>query len=109
MLWASQHLRNMAGGGWWVRRWDRSAAMEAELLHNLPVSAFRPGFCDHDLHVLNWQARRYGERCSARISILYDAQVERIARLFALVPEARRCELLWAGPVRPSGGDAKLG
>jgi len=98
LWWTLPHLRDVAGWRRWLRLRDRSLHYETELIHNLPVSMFEPEFTDHDIWFLNWQAKAYYERCSAEKSALYPQQVERIARLFALVPDHLRSRLDWPGP-----------
>ncbi|RBP47543.1 hypothetical protein DES53_101340 [Roseimicrobium gellanilyticum] len=92
------HLRNVASLGWWRRMRDRSAYYEAELIHNLPNSMYKPEFVEHDIHFLNWQARWYCEKCDVKLSSMYPQQVGLIRGLFALVPPEMRSQLKWSGP-----------
>jgi len=98
LRWTLPHLRNISTWPWWRRVRDRSAYYEAELIHNLPVSAFEPEFVEHDIWFLNVQARTYCGECSADLSCLYPEQVKRIRELFSLVPETMRNKLQWQGP-----------
>ena len=91
-------LRNVSTWSWWQRCRDRSVYHETALIHNLYVSLFEPEFVDHDISFLNSQARGYCEQCSKRVSPLYPEQVQRIKRLFALVPDRCKGQLSWSGP-----------
>jgi hypothetical protein len=96
--WTLPHLRNISTWPWWRRVRDRSAYYEAELIHNLPVSMFEPGFVEHDIWFLNVQARTYCRECNGDLSPYYLQQVTRIRELFSLVPSPFRSKLEWAGP-----------
>jgi hypothetical protein len=98
LRWTLPWLRNVATWSWWQRVRDRSAYYEAELVHNLYNSVFEPEVVEHDIWFLNFHARFYCERCSARISPLYAQHVELIRALFALVPPHLREKLEWQGP-----------
>jgi hypothetical protein len=94
---AFMYTRAKAGIPRWRRVKDRSIHEEMELIHNLTVSIFEPGFVAHDIHFLNWQARYYVEKCKA-ICPLYSQQIELIRQLFSLVPSDLREQLKWEGP-----------
>lgn len=87
-------LRNRETQPWWRRippRYD-----EAELVHNLHHSIVEPGFVAHDIHFLNVQARNFV--ASGQGSPNYAGHVQRIRRLFQLVPDELRAQLKWKGP-----------
>jgi hypothetical protein len=91
-------LRNISTLHWWSRLRDRSAYYEAQLVHNLPVCLLEPEFAEVDIWFLNHHARFYCRECSAELSCIYPGQVERIRKLFTLVPEPMRSKLEWQGP-----------
>lgn len=68
------------------RRWgDKSAYEDADLIHNLCFYLYEEEFGDHDLWILNHQARSCCE--STYRSLSYPRLVDLIRELFALVPE----------------------
>jgi hypothetical protein len=91
-------IRNVSTWPWWRRCRDRSTFYESELIHNLSVSMFEPDFVDHDIWILNHQAKVYHDQCTPRRSPNYVRQVELIGELFTIVPDALRTRLNWGGP-----------
>lgn len=91
------HLRNAAESRWGKGVDDQSAALEAELVHELPT-LLCPEFTIRDVCFLNVQASIYCERCNPQISSLYNHHLPLFRELFALVPAELRHELNWAGP-----------
>lgn len=75
-----------------------SCYFEADLVHNLTHTLLIPEFTDHDIWFLNYQAKSYFENCNDEISPNYSQQIEYIKRLFAMVPETLKPQLLWVGP-----------
>jgi hypothetical protein len=92
------HWRNRTTQPWWRRLRYSSELYESELIHNLWPSLWEPEFVEHDIWFLNTQARWYCEKCSPKLSPLYEHRVGLIRELFALVPEALRDKLQWNGP-----------
>jgi len=81
-----------------LRLKDRSALLEAQLLHTLPHSILEEGFTDNDLWFLNHHARAYLSEASPSVCRNYELHRKCIAELFQLVPAERRDELKWEGP-----------
>lgn len=94
------YLRNQASFSWWRRILDRSAYYETQLIHNLPNSIFKVDFVEHDIWFLNVQAKFYYLNCNAKLSPIYNQQIDFLCRLFEIVPEELRCQLEWDGPCR---------
>ena len=69
---------------------------ETELVHNLPPLLVEPEFTVHDVYWLNCQA--YNFSLDGRRTLNYRGHMERISRLFAIVPEELKVLLKWHGP-----------
>ena len=69
---------------------------EAELVHNISLSIIQPEFCDHDIHFLNFNAKRYYE--NGHQSWNYIENIKSIATLMNEVPEKLKSKLQWNGP-----------
>jgi len=74
----------------------RSALAIAELTHNLYVSILNEEFENHDLHILNHQARWYYE--NAPRDYMYNGIILLIKELFDILPMNLRNKLDWPGP-----------
>mgnify|MGYP000939442843 CR=1 FL=1 len=91
------YVRNIQSRNAWVKSMDMSCYYETELIHNLPKSILEKSIVDHDIWLLNNQARYYFEKCSADISPNYHQQIEYIKLLFNLVPAELKVKSLWEG------------
>ncbi|MCX8156929.1 MAG: zinc ABC transporter substrate-binding protein [Verrucomicrobiae bacterium] len=98
LRWGLPYIRDVLAQGAWARLKDRSALLEAQLLHSLPHSILDPDFTDNDLWFLNHHARAYLTEASPALCRNYDLHRKLIAELFLLVPPPRRAELKWNGP-----------
>lgn len=86
---------NFAFGG---RREIRFSYKVAEFLHNLPVSILDEEFTDHDLWLLNVQARSFCQYASAEPLLDFQYVFGLLDELIRLVPADMRSQLQWAGP-----------
>jgi hypothetical protein len=98
LRWGLPYIRDTLAQGGWARLKDRSALLEAQLLHTLPNSILEADFTDNDLWFLNHHARTYLHEASPALCCNYDYHRQLIAELFRLVPAERRAELKWHGP-----------
>ncbi len=92
-------LRNVSTWGWYQKCRDKSCYYDAELVHNLPISLWEEDFVDHDIWFLNHQARIYYEECNTQLSPNYESIVECISNLFDMIPEDKKQQIEWDGPV----------
>lgn len=92
------HLRVLSSAKIIRRITDRSARYETELIHSFYHLLLDEDFESKDIYFLNWHCRYYYENCNQSISILYDSQVENISKLFSIVPEHLKSQLIWEGP-----------
>ena len=69
---------------------------EAEFVHNISLSITEPDFNDHDIHFLNFHAKRYYE--NGQRSWNYNENIKKIAKLMNEVPEKLKDKLKWSGP-----------
>ena len=93
-------IRNVQSCNPFVKARDKSSFFEAELAHTLPWNIVGANSCidSQDIDFLNYNAKYYYDNCNSDLSDAYVAQVERIKKLFALVPPELRKELKWNGP-----------
>lgn len=98
LQWALSWLRNVQTHNALRKAKDRSCYYEAELVHNLMLTILNPNFESHDIHFLNYQAKYYYENCNEEISLNYNGHIARIKKLFELVPEDMKDQLIWDGP-----------
>ncbi|MBG2896761.1 zinc ABC transporter substrate-binding protein [Proteus mirabilis] len=99
MYWILPQLRNIQSRGMIAKAKDKSCYYELQLIHNLPKKILSQDFDESDISFLNYQAKTYIEKCSSKISILYDGNVRYIKMLFDLVPNELRHQLRWNGPI----------
>ncbi|WP_300002419.1 hypothetical protein [uncultured Cedecea sp.] len=92
------HMRYLTSLGVVLRIRDRSAKYETQLAHSFYYLLLNEDFESEDIHFLNSHCRDYYENCNQNISILYNSQVDNIAKLFSIVPEHLKSELKWKGP-----------
>lgn len=93
------HLRVLSSAKVIRRIKDRSARYETQLIHSFYYLLLNEGFESEDIYFLNWHCRDYYENCNKNISVLYDSQVENISKLFSIVPEHLKSQLMWDGPM----------
>lgn len=93
------HLRVLSSEKIIRRIKDRSAVYETQLIHSFYYLLLDEEFENKDMYFLNWHCRYYYENCNQSISILYDSQVENISKLFSIVPEHLKSQLMWDGPI----------
>src|SRR5699024_2717711 len=86
LKWALPYIRNVQSQNVFRKANDKSCYYEAELVHNLAPTILESNFSDHDIWFLNYQAKYYIENCSEDISPNYNGHIERIKKLFELVP-----------------------
>lgn len=92
------HLRTLSSEKIIRKIKDRSAVYETELIHSFYHLLLNEEFESKDIYFLNWHCRYYYENCNQSISMLYNSQIENIAKLFSIVPEHLKSELKWKGP-----------
>lgn len=98
LFWAVPHIRNVQTHSMLKKALDKSCYAEAEFVHNLHQSIFESDFVAHDIHFLNFQARKYVESYPRHKSSCYGAQKKLINELFRLVPTELKEKLEWQGP-----------
>lgn len=98
LRWGLPYIRDVLAQSAWTRLKDRSALLEAQLLHSLPHSILDEDFTDNDIWFLNHHARAYLREASPAVCRNYDLHRRLIAELFRLAPPERRAELQWNGP-----------
>ncbi len=69
----------------------------AQFVHNLSATILVENFTQHDIHFLNYQARKFFENNDDQCRF-YSLFAYYIQELFKEVPEERRHELSWDGP-----------
>ncbi|UTN95540.1 hypothetical protein [Serratia plymuthica] len=96
---ALPHIRNGTTWRLFYRIKDRSCFYESQLIHSFYILLASEDFNESDMWFLNHHARSYYEECDSSKSMLYNAQVKSISKLFLLVPENLKDTLEWRGPV----------
>ncbi|MWP60935.1 zinc ABC transporter substrate-binding protein [Gilliamella sp. Pas-s25] len=95
---ALSYIRNVQSQNAIRKAKDISCFYEAELVHNIMISILETDFKEHDIWFLNNQAKFYYDNCNEDISPNYRGHIERIKKLFELVPYQLRNKLIWSGP-----------
>lgn len=96
--WALPYIRNVQSQSAIRKANDKSCYYEVELVHNLPSKVLIENFTESDIHFLNYQAKFYYDNCNEDISPNYWGHIERIKKLFKLVPDELKNKLTWSGP-----------
>ncbi|OCG46650.1 zinc ABC transporter substrate-binding protein [Gilliamella sp. Choc5-1] len=96
--WALPYIRNIQSQNAIRKANDESCYYEAELVHNLPKKILVQDFTESDIHFMNNQAKFYYDNCNEDISPNYRGHIERIKKLFELVPYQLKNKLIWSGP-----------
>lgn len=92
------YLRGLATQSIFRRVRDRSAFYETQLIHSFYLLLAHDGFESSDIHFLNYHCKDYFDNCNNNISVLYDNNIEKIMRLFSIVPPDLKYQLEWDGP-----------
>ena len=92
------YLRNIATHSLFRRMKDRSVYYETQLIHSFYLLLAKEHFEGGDIHFLNYHCKDYFDNCNQNISMLYDSNIEKISKLFFIVPEKLKCQLIWNGP-----------
>ncbi|MCS3432455.1 hypothetical protein [Klebsiella sp. BIGb0407] len=92
------YLRNIATHSLFRRIRDRSVYYETQLIHSFYRLLAHDDIDDGDIHFLNYHCKDYFYNSNKNISILYDSNIKNISKLFSIVPENLRSQLIWNGP-----------
>ncbi|MEQ2025486.1 hypothetical protein [Xenorhabdus szentirmaii] len=92
------HIRSIQTSSIHKKAFDKTCYQEAEMLHDIVRSLYRPEVTEHDVFFLNSHARYYLEHANEKKYANYNAHKKSIKALFSLVPEHLRDKLEWSGP-----------
>lgn len=85
--------RNLQSRSSLSKAMDKVSFLEIEFVHNIPISILESDFTEHDIWILNNQAKNYLKRSNELISPNFSQHKKDIQELVSLLPEERKAEL----------------